>query len=137
MDSMAARKLVEGIITSLPTHRRAVTDEEVTYSDLSGRVHHLKILIKIKPRCDDGSVITIEPPPAVFSVALAPVVEYFPPARVVYAAPAPVVNYTAPASAPVVEQVHCACASGVRRGSRWAPEEVAYDRRRVVAHCDS
>ena len=56
MGSMAARKLVESIITSLPTHRRAVIDEEVTYSDLSERVHHLKILIKIKTRCDEREV---------------------------------------------------------------------------------
>ena len=41
MDSMAARRLVEGIFTSLPTHARAVKDEEGTYSVLSERVHHL------------------------------------------------------------------------------------------------
>ena len=56
MDSVAARKLVEGIIMSLPTHRRAVIDEEVTYSDLSERVHQLKILIRIKPGCDERGV---------------------------------------------------------------------------------
>ena len=33
MDSMAARNMVEGITTTPPTRRRAVTDEEVTYSD--------------------------------------------------------------------------------------------------------
>ena len=38
------------------THRRAVRDEEVTYSDLSDRVRHLKILIKIKPGCDERDV---------------------------------------------------------------------------------
>ena len=51
-DSMA----VEGFVTSLPTHRRAVVDEEVTYLDLSEIVHHLKILIKIKPGCDERDV---------------------------------------------------------------------------------
>ena len=56
MDSMAARKLSEGIITSLPTHRRAVTDEEATYSDLSDRVHHTEIWIKVKPGCDARDV---------------------------------------------------------------------------------
>ena len=56
MDSMGARKMVEGIITSLLTHRSAVRDEEVTYSDLSEKVHHLKILIKIKPGCDERGV---------------------------------------------------------------------------------
>ena len=56
MDSMAAGKLVESIITSLPTHGRAVADEEVTYSDLSEGVHHLKILIRIKPGCDERDV---------------------------------------------------------------------------------
>ena len=56
MDSMAAIKLVEGIITSLPKHGRAVIDEEVTHSDLSERVRHLKILIKIKPGCDERDV---------------------------------------------------------------------------------
>ena len=34
MGSTAVRKLVEGIITNLATHRRAVMDEEETYSDL-------------------------------------------------------------------------------------------------------
>ena len=54
MDSMAARKMVEGTIPNLPTHRRAVIDEEVTYSDLSERVHHLKILIKSSQNVMDG-----------------------------------------------------------------------------------
>ena len=53
MDSMAAEKLVGSIITSLPTQRRAVIDEEVTCSDLSERVHHLKILIRIKSGLDE------------------------------------------------------------------------------------
>ena len=56
IDSAPARRLVDGIITSLPTHRRAVIDEEVTYSDLSERVHHLKIMIRIKPGCDEWNV---------------------------------------------------------------------------------
>ena len=38
MGSADARKLVDGIITSLPAHRRAVIDEEVTYADLSEMV---------------------------------------------------------------------------------------------------
>ena len=33
MDSADARKLLEDIIVILPTHRRAVIDEEITYSD--------------------------------------------------------------------------------------------------------
>ena len=56
MDSMAARKMVEGIITNLPTHRRAVIDEEVTYSDLSEKMRHWKILMKMKPGCDERDV---------------------------------------------------------------------------------
>ena len=56
MNSVVARKMVHDIIGSLPTHRRAVIDEEVTNSDLSERVHHLKILIRIKPGCDERDV---------------------------------------------------------------------------------
>ena len=56
MDSVGARKLVDGIITSLPAHRRAVIDEEVTYSDLSGRVHHLKIMLRIQSGCEERDV---------------------------------------------------------------------------------
>ena len=48
MDSADARKLLDDIIVSLPTHRRADIDEEITYSDLSERVHHLKIMTRIK-----------------------------------------------------------------------------------------
>ena len=48
--------MVEGIITSLLTHRSAVRDEGVTYSDLSEKVQHLKILIKIKTGCDERNV---------------------------------------------------------------------------------
>ena len=57
---MTAIKLVDGIITSLPTHGRAVMDEEVTYSDLSERVRHSKILIKIMPGCDERCVASEE-----------------------------------------------------------------------------
>ena len=56
MDSVTARKLEDGIITSLPTHGRAVIDQEVTYSDLSERVHHLTIMIKIALGCDERDV---------------------------------------------------------------------------------
>ena len=48
MDSANARKLVNDIFESLPTHRRAVSDEEIACSDLSERVHHLKIMLRIK-----------------------------------------------------------------------------------------
>ena len=51
-----ARKLVDGIITSLPAHRRALIDEEVHYSDLSEMVHHLKIMLRIKSGCDERDV---------------------------------------------------------------------------------
>ena len=54
VDGMTARKLVDGTITSLPTHRRALIDEKVTYSDMNERVHHLKIMIK--PGCDERCV---------------------------------------------------------------------------------
>ena len=33
MDSADAKRLLDDIIESLPTHRRAVIDEEITYSD--------------------------------------------------------------------------------------------------------
>ena len=49
MGSADAKKLLGEIFGSLPAHRRKVIDEEVTYSDLSETVHHLKIMIKIKP----------------------------------------------------------------------------------------
>ena len=35
---------------SLPKHRRAVIDGEITYSDSSERVHLMKIVIKIQGR---------------------------------------------------------------------------------------
>ena len=50
MGSADARKRVDGTMTSLPPHRRAVLDEEVTYSVLNEMVHHLKIMIRIKVR---------------------------------------------------------------------------------------
>ena len=46
MDSADARRLLDNIIESLPALRRAVIDEEITYSDLSERVHHLTIVIR-------------------------------------------------------------------------------------------
>ena len=48
MDSADARKLSDNSTESLPAHRRAVIDEEITYSDLIEKVHHLKIMIRIK-----------------------------------------------------------------------------------------
>ena len=56
MDSAYAKRLLDDVIESLPTHRRAVIDEEISYSDLSERVHHLKIMIKIKPGSDERDV---------------------------------------------------------------------------------
>ena len=53
-DIATARKIVDGIINSLPTHRRAVIDEELTYSDLSERVRHLKIIMKVRPGCSES-----------------------------------------------------------------------------------
>ena len=41
-ESVDARKLLDDIIVSLLAHRRVVMDEEITYSDLSERVQHLK-----------------------------------------------------------------------------------------------
>ena len=38
---MLQREIVDGIINGLPTNRRAVIDEEITYSDLIERVPHL------------------------------------------------------------------------------------------------
>ena len=46
MDSADARRLLDNIIESLPALRRAVIDEEITYSDLSERVHHLTVVIR-------------------------------------------------------------------------------------------
>ena len=44
MDSADAKKLLCETFGSLPAHRRKVIDEEITYSDLSETVHHLKIM---------------------------------------------------------------------------------------------
>ena len=46
--SADAKRLLDDIIECLLAHRRAVIDEEITYSDLSERVHHLKMMIRIK-----------------------------------------------------------------------------------------
>ena len=51
-----ARKLLDKIIESLPAHRRADIDEEITYSGLSDRLHHLKIVIRIEAGCEDRDV---------------------------------------------------------------------------------
>ena len=56
IESATARKNVDGIIGSRPTQRRAVIGKDVTSSDLSERVHHLKIVIKIIPGCDERDV---------------------------------------------------------------------------------
>ena len=48
MDSVDAKKLLGEIFDGLPAHRRKEI-EEITYLDLGERVHHLKIMIKIKP----------------------------------------------------------------------------------------
>ena len=37
METADARRLLDNVISSLPAHRRAFIDEEVTYSDLSGK----------------------------------------------------------------------------------------------------
>ena len=56
MDSPNARKLLNDIIESLPTRGRAVINEEITCSDLSEGVHHLKIVIRIKAECEERDV---------------------------------------------------------------------------------
>ena len=56
MDSAHARRLLGDIIESLPAHRRALIDEGITYSDLSERVHHLKIMIRKKAGSDERDV---------------------------------------------------------------------------------
>ena len=48
MGSADARKILKDIFESLPTHKRSVIDEQITYSDLSERIHHLRIVIRIK-----------------------------------------------------------------------------------------
>ena len=53
MGSADARTLLDDIIESLLAHRRAVIDEEITYSDLIERLHHLKIVIRIKAGSDE------------------------------------------------------------------------------------
>ena len=52
----AAKRLLDDIIESLPAHRRAVIDEEITYSDSLERVHHLKVMINIKEGSDERDV---------------------------------------------------------------------------------
>ena len=57
MGSADARRLLDSIIESLLAHRRAVIDEEkITYSDMNERVHHLKVVIRIKAGIDEGDV---------------------------------------------------------------------------------
>ena len=53
MDSADAKQLLDDIFDGLPAHRRKVIDEEITYSDLSERVRHLKIMIRIKPGSEE------------------------------------------------------------------------------------
>ena len=53
MESADAKRVLDDIIKRLPTHRRALIDEEITYSDLNERVHHLQIMIKIKPGTEE------------------------------------------------------------------------------------
>ena len=48
LDSAAARRMLAETLDGLPTHRRALIDEERTLSDVSERVHHMKIMIRIK-----------------------------------------------------------------------------------------
>ena len=56
MGSADARKILKDILESLPSHRRAILDEEVTYSDLSERLYPLKIVIKIKTGTEERDV---------------------------------------------------------------------------------
>ena len=60
MGSADARKRLKDIFESLPSHGRAVIDEEITYSDLSERIHHLKIVIRIKAGCENREVWPIK-----------------------------------------------------------------------------
>ena len=43
-------------ITDLPSHRRSVIDEDITLSDLSERIHHLQIVIRIKAGSEERDV---------------------------------------------------------------------------------
>ena len=56
MDSADAKQQLDDIFDSLPAHRRKVIDEEITYSDLSEKVHHMKIMIRIKPGSEEKDV---------------------------------------------------------------------------------
>ena len=56
MDSANAGKILKKILESLPSHRRAIIDEKTIYSDLSERIHHLKIVIKINTGTEEKDV---------------------------------------------------------------------------------
>ena len=43
MENADARRLLDNVISSLPAHRRAFIDEEVTYSDLSGKGSSIEV----------------------------------------------------------------------------------------------
>ena len=46
-------------ITDLPSHRRSVIDQDITLSDLSERIHHLQIVIRIKAGSEERDVWSI------------------------------------------------------------------------------
>lgn len=48
MDSGNALRMLADILHGLPTHRSALIDEEATLSASSDRVHHMKIMMRIK-----------------------------------------------------------------------------------------
>ena len=52
MGSASARKILNDIYESLPTQRRTVVYEGISYSDFIERVHQLKIMIRFKVGCE-------------------------------------------------------------------------------------
>ena len=51
MDSASARRMLTDILNGLPTHRRALIDEEATLSDLGVRGRHMKNTIRKTLKC--------------------------------------------------------------------------------------
>ena len=50
------KDIVKDIFEGLPSHRRSVIDEQITLSDMSERIHHLKIVIRIKEGSEERDV---------------------------------------------------------------------------------
>ena len=56
MNSVAAKRTFTEILDNIPTHRRRVIEEETTLSDMSERVHHMKIVVKFQPSTEEAEV---------------------------------------------------------------------------------